>query len=192
MGKTTYFVRKYPAKVSSSDSVHSQSRQLTIGYHRSTSGTRIDHAKKIDDFRVIIYKPESAKRSRKSSGKYTNETSRQVQFYLFTYADQPNRIYRQDKTQSHDGIGLKPPVCILEKIDNQWFPTTVLRQSEMEALRAFTGSDLLDPDNAIANKRAIKKVGYSGSVHPTDKSRIEKHQNRVASHTPKKRKVSIR
>jgi hypothetical protein len=95
--------------------------------------------------RVRVLKPVS----RKADGQYTRETSYQPKFKLVIYPYDERHIYRRDlKT------GLE--VAIVEKVDGEWFPCVILRETEIQQLRSFPGAAGLDIDNAIATKDRCK------------------------------------
>lgn len=181
-------IRKYPRKVSSEHSIYAQSRQLTTGQHKTRDGLTVVHAQNVDEFRVSKLKPESAKKNRKADGQYTRLTAIVQKHQLFIDRDNPNKIYRCDKT-SQDR-----PVMILEKIDDDWFPVVALTTQEIQSLRPFIGSGLIDPDLAVAEKtRTVKRKGNTGNLTTHEQQRLDKHSAKCKnfrSATP--RKVAIR
>lgn len=94
----------------------------------------------------------------KASGQYTRETaSGEVKFKLVIYPYDLDHIYRRDMKTGFE-------TAILEKIDGEWFPCCILRQSEIQALKSFPGAAGMDCDRAIEKDRC--KVKYE----PTSKN----------------------
>lgn len=97
------------------------------------------------DERVRVVKPLN----RMADGQYTRETQVTPRFKLVIYPYDQNHIYRRDLKTGYE-------VAIVEKIDGEWFPCTILRPSEIQALRSFPGAAGMDVDKAIATKDRCK------------------------------------
>lgn len=97
------------------------------------------------DERVRVVKPLN----RMANGQYTRETQVTPRFKLVIYPYDQNHIYRRDLKTGYE-------VAIVEKIDGEWFPCTILRPSEIQALRSFPGAAGMDIDKAIATKDCCK------------------------------------
>lgn len=95
--------------------------------------------------RVRVLKPVS----RKADGQYTRETSYQPKFKLVIYPYDQNHIYRRDLKTGFE-------VAIVEKVDGEWFPCVILRETEIQQLRSFPGAAGMDIDKAIATKDRCK------------------------------------
>lgn len=95
--------------------------------------------------RVRVLKPVS----READGQYTRETSYQPKFKLVIYPYDETHIYRRDLKTGFE-------VAIVEKVDGEWFPCCILRQSEIQALKSFPGAAGMDIDKAIATKDRCK------------------------------------
>ena len=95
--------------------------------------------------RVRVIKPVS----RKADGQYTRTTENQPKFKLVIYPYDQNHIYRRDLKTGYE-------TAIVEKINGEWFPCVILRQSEIQALKSFPGAAGMDVDKAIATKDRCK------------------------------------
>jgi hypothetical protein len=94
-----------------------------------------------------------------ADGQYTRETSTFIESKLITYSYLPNQIFRRYNKDNSE-------IPILERISGEWFTVdgVILKDSEIQSMRAFPGSFGLDID-AIVKRKKRRSVTSTKTVN---------------------------
>jgi hypothetical protein len=94
-----------------------------------------------------------------ANGQYTRETNTVIESRLVTYSYLPNQVFRKYTKDNSE-------IPILEKIDGEWYTVdgVILKDSEIQSMRAFPGSFGLDID-AIVRRKKKRSVASTKTIN---------------------------